>query len=278
MIDLHSHSTASDGTLSPTQLVQQAAEAGVSALALTDHDCTTGVLEATQAAHEQGIKLVPGIELSVMWSKRTLHIVGLNIDIEHAGLNTALAGAVAFRLRRGREIGEKLEKAGISAAFEGACVVAGSSLISRSHFAHFLVAQGYAKDIRQVFRRYMVKGKPGYVAGEWMGLEQGIDLIHQAGGVAILAHPARYNLSRSKLRGLFKELKLLGVDGIEVVSGSQSQDENKTMAQHALDFDFPASQGSDYHGPEKPWVQLGKLPTMHYRCKPIWEAGLGLEL
>lgn len=278
MIDLHSHSTASDGTLSPAQLVQKAAEAGISTLALTDHDCIAGIEEANQAAHELGINLVPGIELSVIWAKRTLHLVGLNIDIRHAGLNAALADAVAFRLRRGREIGEKLEQAGINNAFEGACAVAGSSLISRSHFAHFLVAQRHAKDIRQVFKRYMVKGKPGHVAGEWIGLKQGIELIHQTGGVAILAHPARYNLSRTKLRGLFKELKLLGVDGIEVVSGSHSQDENKTMAQHALDFDFPASQGSDYHGPEKPWVQLGRLPPMHYRCRPIWEAGLGLEL
>ncbi len=278
MIDLHSHSTASDGTLSPTQLVEKAAQAGVRTLALTDHDCIAGIEEANQAAQAHGIKLVPGIELSVMWSKRTLHIVGLDIDIGHAGLNAALADAVSFRLRRGREIGEKLEKIGIEGAFEGACAVAGGSLISRSHFAHFLVAHGYAKDIRQVFKRYMIKGKPGHVAGEWMSLERGIELIHQAGGVAILAHPARYNLSRTKLRGLLKELKSQGVDGIEVVSGSHSQDENKTMAQHALDFDLPASQGSDYHGPEKPWVQLGRLPPMHYRCKPIWEAGLNIAL
>lgn len=278
MIDLHSHSTASDGTLTPARLVQKAAEAGVSTLALTDHDCLAGIEEARRAAREQGIKLVPGIELSVMWSKRTLHLVGLNIDTQHAGLTSALTEAAAFRLRRGREIGEKLQKAGIDNAFEGACAVAGSSLISRTHFAHFLVDQGHAKNIRQVFKRYMVKGKPGHVAGEWMSLERGIELIHEAGGVAVLAHPARYNLSRTKLRGLFKELKILGIDGIEVVSGSHSQDENRTMAQHAIDFDLPASQGSDYHGPEKPWVQLGRLPPMHYRCKPIWEAGLDLQI
>lgn len=278
MIDLHSHSTASDGTLSPTQLVRKAAEAGVSTLALTDHDCISGIKEAKKAAHQLGINLVSGIELSVMWSKRTLHLVGLNIDIEHTALNAVLADAEMLRLRRGRKIGEKLEKVGINSAFEGACALAGGSLISRSHFAHFLVAQGHAKDIRQVFKRYMIKGKPGYVAEEWMSLEQGIELIHKAGGVAILAHPARYHLSRTRLRGLLKELKSLGVDGIEVVSGSHSQDENKTIAQHALDFDLSASQGSDYHGPEKPWVQLGCLPPMHYRCRPIWEAGLDLAL
>ncbi len=276
MIDLHSHSTASDGTLSPTQLVCQAAEAGITTLALTDHDSIAGVAEAQLAATQYGIQLVPGIELSVMWSKRTLHLVGLGIDISDPDLNEALCRAKEFRLSRGREIGLKLEQAGILHAFEGACEVAGSDLISRSHFAHFLVAEGHAKDIRQVFKRYMVRGKPGHVGGQWMSLLQGVELIHQAGGVAVLAHPARYNLTRTKLRSLFKELKAMGVDGIEVVSGSHSQDENKTMAQHALDFDFPASQGSDYHGPEKPWVQLGRLQPMHYRCRPIWEAGLEL--
>jgi len=276
MIDLHSHSTASDGTLSPTQLVEKAAQAGVATLALTDHDSVAGILEAQQAADALGIGLVPGIELSVTWSKRSLHLVGLGIDIQHAGLTTALQQALEFRHRRAQEIGSKLEVAGIPNAYEGACTVAGSALISRSHFAHFLVSKGHAKDIRQVFKRYMVRGKPGHVAGEWMPLAQGIELIHAAGGVAVLAHPARYNLSRTKLRGLFKELKVLGVDGIEVVSGSHSLEENKVMAQHALDFDFPASQGSDYHGPEKPWVQLGRMPPLHYRCTPIWEAGLKL--
>jgi len=277
LIDLHSHSTASDGTLSPTVLVRKAAEAGVEVLALTDHDSVSGVAEAQHAAKQHNIELVPGIELSVMWAKRTLHLVGLNIDIDHPALLAALQQAKDFRQQRGQEIGRKLEQAGILNAFEGACDIAGSDLISRSHFAHYLVAQGYAKDIRQVFKRYMVRGKPGHVAGQWISLEQGVALIHQAGGVAVLAHPARYNLSRSKLRGLFKELKAMQVDGIEVVSGSHSQDENKTMAQHALDFDFPASQGSDYHGPEKPWVQLGRLPPMPYRCQPIWQAGLDLS-
>jgi predicted metal-dependent phosphoesterase TrpH len=138
------------------------------------------------------------------------------------------------------------------------------------------VDQGFAKDFRQVFKRFLVKGKPGYVGGEWMPLATGIELIHQAGGVAVLAHPARYNLSRTKLRGLFKELKALGANGIEVVSGCHSKEENQTMAQHALDFGLPASQGSDYHGPDKPWVQLGRLPPMYYRCTPIWEAGLDI--
>jgi len=278
VIDLHTHSTASDGTLSPTELVCQAAAAGVRALALTDHDSVAGIAEAQRAAKQANICLVPGIELSVMWSKRTLHLVGLNLDVNNQKLRDALQQALEFRRWRAEEIARKLEIVGVKDALTGAQMMAGSDLIGRSHFARYLVEQGFAKDFRQVFKRFMVKGKPGHVGGEWMQLEAGIDLLHQAGGVAVLAHPARYNLSRTKLRGLFKELKSLGADGIEVVSGSHSKDENHTMAQHALDFDFPASQGSDYHGPEKPWVQLGRMPPMHYRCTPIWEAGLTLSL
>lgn len=276
VIDLHTHSTASDGTLSPSELVSQAAMAGVKVLALTDHDCVAGIEEAHSAAKQNDIRLIPGIELSVMWSGRTLHLVGLNIDVNNQPLGDVLQEVLDFRVWRAEEIARKLEAYGVENALDGARAMAKTDLIGRSHFACYLVDQGFAKDFRQVFKRFMVNGKPGHVAGQWMPVASGIDLIHQAGGVAVLAHPARYNLSRTKLRGLFRELKVLGVNGIEVVSGSHSKDENQTMAQHALDFDFPASQGSDYHGPEKPWVQLGRMPPMHYRCTPIWEAGLDI--
>lgn len=277
MIDLHTHSTASDGTLSPAELVLKAAEAGVKTLALTDHDCVAGIAEAQQAATRNGIRLIPGVELSVMWAKRTLHLVGLDIDVNNQALRDALDEVLKFRRWRAEEIARKLEEYGVENALGGAQAVAKTDLIGRSHFAHYLVEQGHARNIRQVFKRFLVRGKPGHVGGEWMELETGINLIHQSGGVAVLAHPARYNLSRTRLRGLLKELKALGADGIEVVSGSHSKDENQIMAQHALDFELPASQGSDYHGPEKPWVQLGKLAPMHYRCTPIWEAGLKLS-
>jgi len=276
VIDLHTHSTASDGTLSPAELISQAAAAGVKILALTDHDCVAGIAEAHSAAKQNDIRLIPGIELSVMWSGRTLHLVGLNIDVNNQPLGDVLQKVLDFRVWRAEEIARKLEAYGVENALDGARAMAKTDLIGRSHFARYLVDQGFAKDFRQVFKRFMVKGKPGHVAGQWMPVASGIDLIHQAGGVAVLAHPARYNLSRTKLRGLFRELKALGANGIEVVSGSHSKDENQTMAQHALDFDFPASQGSDYHGPEKPWVQLGRMPPMHYRCTPIWEAGLDI--
>lgn len=277
MIDLHTHSTASDGTLSPSQLVEKAAAAGITTLALTDHDCIAGIAEAKRAAEQHGIQLIPGIELSVSWSKRTLHLVGLNINTEHVGLNHALEKVLTFRRWRAEEIARSLAKHGIENALEGAQKYAKTALISRTHFAHFLAENGYAKDFRRVFKKFLVNGKPGHVRSQWMPLSEGIDLIHQAGGIAVLAHPARYNLSRSKLRGLFKEFQSLGGNAIEAVSGSHAKDENLTMAKHALDFELPVSAGSDYHGPEKPWIKLGKLASPYYRCQPIWDADLNIS-
>lgn len=277
MIDLHTHSTASDGTLTPKDLVHRAAEAGITTLALTDHDCISGIPEARKAAKTCKIRLIPGVELSVSWQGRTLHILGLNINTEHPHLNATLDAVFRARQQRAENIAQKLAEHGIEKALEGAQSHAKTGLISRTHFAQFLVEQGHAKDIRQVFKRFLVRGKPGHVSNQWMPLNDGIDLIHQASGIAVIAHPARYKLSRTKLRGLFKEFKNLGGDAIEAVSGSQSKDENLTMAKHALDFELPVSAGSDYHGPEKPWVQLGRLPEAYYRCQPVWETGLFID-
>ena len=207
MIDLHTHSTASDGTLSPTELVQHAASAGIRHLALTDHDSVSGINEAQAAADQLGIQLIHGLELSVTWSKRTLHIVALNVDIHNVKLNAALTEVLTARQSRAQFMAERLAQHGIEGALEGAQRHAKSTLIGRLHFAKFLVETGHAKDIRQVFKRFLVQGKPGYVSGQWMPLEEGVELIHQAGGIAIIAHPARYKLSRTKLRGLFSEFK-----------------------------------------------------------------------
>lgn len=277
MIDLHTHSTASDGSLSPTTLIKNAATAGITSLALTDHDCIKGIPEAQLAADQCGLNLIYGIELSVMWAKQTIHIVGLNININNKLLLHSLDKTLENRQSRAHNIAKKLAQHGIDDTYEGAKKFATTSLISRTHFAQFLVEQGHAKDIRQVFKRFLVPGKPGHVKGEWVSLAQGIALIHQAGGIAVIAHPARYRLSRTKLRRLFAEFQTLGGSAIEVVSGSHSKEENKTMAQHAIDFNLAASAGSDYHGPEKPWVQLGKLPELHYRCTPIWESDANLN-
>ncbi|MEW8626978.1 MAG: PHP domain-containing protein [Candidatus Thiodiazotropha sp.] len=269
--DLHSHSTASDGTLSPRALVQRAAEAGVEVLALTDHDTTAGIAEASQAADEFGLALIPGVEVSVTWNRQTVHLVGLNIDPLDPHLSEGLKRLRDFREWRAEEIGRKLEKAGISGAYEGALALAEGSLVSRTHFARFLVQSGIVEDERKVFKRFLVSGKPGHVPGEWATLEEAVGWIHGAGGEAVIAHPARYKMTRSKLRQLLKAFVGLQGDALEVVSGSHSRDDYINMARHAKDFDLMASAGSDFHCPENPWIALGRLPRLPEGCKPVWQ-------
>jgi len=268
--DLHSHSTASDGTLSPTELVRLAAESGVQVLALTDHDTTAGISEARQAAESADISLVAGVEISVSWSGQTVHIVGLNLDTKNGRLQQGLQGLRDFRDERAREIGRRLEKAGVADAYADALALSNGILVSRTHFARMLVARGVVKDERAVFKRYLVQGKPGFVPGEWAALETAIDWIHSAGGEAVIAHPARYKMTRTKLRRLIGEFRELGGEAIEVVSGSHSRDDYANMAKHAEDFGLQASAGSDFHSPENPWISLGRLPQLPAGCRPIW--------
>ncbi|MFT5261151.1 MAG: putative metal-dependent phosphoesterase TrpH [Saprospiraceae bacterium] len=271
MIDLHTHSTESDGTLSPTELVSRAAKSGIKTLALTDHDCVSGLEEARAQALLEGIQLIDGIELSVLWSSHTIHIVGLGIDPNNQALQSLIDQALEFRAYRAQEISKRLEKVGIENAYEGAKACAKSKLLSRAHFAQFLVEIGHAKDLKQVFKRYMVPGKPGYVVGEWVDFKMGIDVIKQAGGVAVVAHPARYKMTRSKLRRFFQDFKDAGGEALEVVSGSHSRQDAMNMTTHVLDFDLAASVGSDYHGPEKQWIQLGRMASLPQGCNPVWE-------
>lgn len=268
--DLHSHSTASDGTLSPAELVLMAKHKGVDALALTDHDETGGIAEAQKAAAAVGMQLIPGIEISVSWRHQTIHIVGLNIDPNNLELNQGLTGLREFRDWRAEEIGRRLEKANISGAYEAAKALAGGQIISRTHFAHFLANNGYAKDVRSVFKKYLVRGKPGYVPGQWAELNEAVGWIRAAGGQAVIAHPARYNITASVLRKLIAEFKEAGGEGMEVISGSHSKDDMLNMARHAEQAELKASAGSDYHGPENPWIELGRLPQMPDNCTPIW--------
>ncbi|MBV2090917.1 MAG: PHP domain-containing protein [Candidatus Thiodiazotropha sp. (ex Ctena orbiculata)] len=269
--DLHSHSTASDGTLSPRALVQRAAEAGVEVLALTDHDTTAGIDEASEAAQSCGLVLIPGVEVSVSWSRQTVHLVGLNVDPHDFQLNAGLQKLRDFREWRAEEIGRRLDKAGIPGAYEGALALAEGCLVSRTHFARFLVQSGIVEDERKVFKRFLVSGKPGHVPGEWASLEEAVGWIHAAGGQAVIAHPARYRMTRSKLRQLLKQFVALQGDGLEVVSGSHSRDDYVSMAKHAKDFDLMASAGSDFHCPENPWIELGRLPSLPEGCKPVWQ-------
>ncbi len=270
-IDLHTHSTASDGRLAPAELVHRSAAAGVELLALTDHDGVDGLDEARQSAKDIGIRLINGIELSVTWHKRTIHIVGLHFDPNSAPLQAGIESLQDFRRSRAIEIAAKLDSAGITGAYEGAQAFSGGNMLGRMHFANFLIAAGYAKNVRSVFKKYLVNNKPGYVSGDWATLNEAVSWITQAGGVAVIAHPARYKLTRTKLRKLIKDFMAAGGQAIEVVSGSYCINEMNTMACHAVDFDLYASCGSDFHDPDFPWIKLGQLPDLPDKCKPVWD-------
>ncbi|WP_455366481.1 PHP domain-containing protein [Kaarinaea lacus] len=270
--DLHSHSIVSDGSLSPTELVARAKSKGVDVLALTDHDATDGLSEAGQAARDEGITLVPGVEVSVTWNGPTIHIVGLGIDPDCVTLQKGLKQIREFRRWRAEEIGRRLAANGIDGALAGAKKFATGALVSRTHFAHYLVESGYAKDIRQVFKRYLVHNKPGHVPGQWTSLENAVSWINEAGGQAVIAHPGRYRLTATKMRQLLAEFKDCGGVGLEVVSSAHSESECMNMARYCQQFDFLASRGSDYHGPEHAWIELGKIPALPEICRPIWHS------
>lgn len=270
--DLHSHSIASDGTLTPTDLVQRAHRQGVQVLALTDHDTTDGLPEAGRAAAQVGLALVPGVEISVTWERRTIHVVGLNVDAGHPALQTGLAQLREFRHWRAEEIGRRLAKADVPDALAGASRYASGSIIGRTHFAHYLVEIGRAASVREVFKRFLVKDKPGHVPGQWAALADAVGWIRSAGGQAVIAHPARYRLTATKLRKLMAEFVAAGGEGMEVVTGSHSPDECRSMAAHVRRQGLWASCGSDYHGPENPWIELGKLPALPADCPPIWDS------
>ncbi len=270
--DLHSHSTASDGTLAPAALVQRASSQGVQVLALTDHDTTAGLEEAAAAAAVAGLNLVRGVEISVTWERRTVHIVGLHVDPADSALQAGLAGLREFRNWRAEEIGRRLAKANVADALAGASRHAKGSIIGRTHFAHYLVEIGRAASVRDVFKRFLVNDKPGYVPGQWASLADAVAWIRGAGGLAVIAHPARYRLTATKLRKLTGEFLECGGTAMEVVTGSHSADECATIAAHVRRHGLWASCGSDYHGPENPWIELGRLPALPADCQPVWES------
>lgn len=269
--DLHTHSQASDGTLTAAELVRRAHVAGVDVLALTDHDSLDGLDEARATAAELPLQLVSGVEVSVTWNGQTIHIVGLNIDQENAALRDGLVGLQAFRDWRAEEIGRRLAKAGIEGTYSGARRLASGRIVSRTHFAHYLVELGRARSVRDVFKKFLIRNKPGYVPGEWAALDQAVGWIRGAGGVAVVAHPARYPLTGGKLRRLLGEFKDCGGTAIEVVSGSHTNEDMQRMAGIARNLGLRASRGSDYHGPENPWVELGRIPLLPEGCVPVWQ-------
>lgn len=273
--DLHTHTTASDGELSPKALVIKAKANGVDVLAITDHDTTEGIAEAKIEACKQNIRLLPGIELSVSWMHKNFHIIGLGIDPDNEKLKASLTETEILRQQRAIEIGNKLEKIGVIKAYYEARELAGVSTLTRSHFARVLINQGFADDSREVFKKYLVHNKPGFVKTNWVEMASGIKLIKDAGGEAILAHPMRYNITASWLRRFLAAFKQAGGIGIEVVTGSSNADEITTTAAYARRFELSGSAGSDYHGFDNTWVRLGQLATMPESVTPVWEKWKG---
>ena len=270
-IDLHSHSTASDGLLTPAELVRHAAAHGVRVLALTDHDDTSGLEEASIAASVAGINLINGVEISVTWKGRTIHIVGLQIDPEYAPLKEGLSNLRSGRLARAEGMAASLSRTGIQNSLEGAYSYVTRGIISRTHFARFLVEQGYAKDFHAVFKRFLVKGKPGYFEHHWAEMEDALDWITGSGGVAVIAHPGRYDLGRTNLQQLFEDFCRLGGTGVEVVTGNHSRIQYQEFARLSRQFGLLASKGSDYHGPGHPYIEMGSLPDLPEGCTPVWQ-------
>lgn len=268
--DLHSHSTASDGALSPEDLIARAIAQGVNVLALTDHDGTEGIAKAQQASENTDLTLISGVEISVTWGGGTVHIIGLNVDIDNTILQQGLMEMRTFRISRAVKMAERLEKVGITGALDGARKYASDVMLGRLHFAQFLVEQGHAKNISDVFKRFLVRNKPGYVAGEWASLSDAVTWITAAGGQAVIAHPARYKMTATKLRRLITDFKVAGGVGIEVVSGRQHPEEVKNLARLAEQFELLASCGSDFHTPDNTWVELGHLAALPKSCVPIW--------
>ena len=269
--DLHAHSTYSDGLLSPDAVVRRAAVRGVDVFALTDHDETAGLSEAREAALDAGITLIPGAELSVSWESHTLHILGLAIDASNAALEAGLASIRSGRDARARRMAAGLAEAGIHGAYEGARkFVTSERLMSRTHFARFLVEAGYARETKDVFKRFLTPGKPGYVKHAWASLTDAVGWIHGAGGVAVVAHPGRYRISPTGMRRLLEEFRDAGGDGIEVLSPSHTPAQFAEYSAYARVYGLAASCGSDYHGPGEGWLDLGDLPDMPAGVTPIW--------
>ena len=269
--DLHCHSTVSDGTLEPVELARRAHAKGVQLWALTDHDELGGIEAASAAAAELGLPFVAGVEISVSWAHETLHIVGLRIDASNAVLRGGLEQTRSGRTIRAHKMADQLAEAGIPDAFEGALNYVGNpDLIGRTHFARYIVEINRCDDVKEVFTRYLVAGKPGYVPMQWASLEEAVGWIHAAGGVAVIAHPGRYKLTDTELRELFAQFKALGGEAIEVVTGSHSNDQFRRFASYAKEFGFLASRGSDFHGPEESRFDLGTLPPLPDSVVPVW--------
>lgn len=270
--DLHCHSVVSDGTLTPEALAERAAANGVELWALTDHDEVGGQHRAAAAAKAHGMRYLCGTEISVTFIGQTVHIVGLGFDPDDAALVQGLRQTRGGREERAQEMSDGLAQVGIKGAYEGALKYVGNpELISRTHFARFLVETGVCKETNEVFRKYLTEGKPGFVPHRWANLKDAVGWITGAGGMAVIAHPARYKFTPNEEFALFTEFKALGGGGVEVVTGSHTAAEYVTYADMAREFGLAASRGSDFHSPDESHTELGTLPLLPGNLTPVWE-------
>lgn len=269
--DLHSHTIASDGHLTPSELVDRAVANGVTTLAITDHDTIAGLAAAHDYIKTQALELtlIDGVEISTSWHSFDIHIVGLVVDTQSSIFNTFLQQQKERRQERALRIAKELEKAGIPDPLQGARNIAGEADLTRAHFARYLMSLGKAKSLHKIFSKYLAKGKIGYVKPQWSRIEEAVAAIHAAGGQAVLAHPTRYQLSGKWLKRLIAEFAQAGGDAIEVAMSQQTPDQRSQLAQHATQFNLLASLGSDFHYPS-PWLDLGKNLWLPSGCQPVW--------
>lgn len=269
--DLHCHSVVSDGTLTPEELAPRAKTNGVELWALTDHDEVGGQERAAAAARQVGLPYLTGTEISVTFANVTVHIVGLGFDPTDRALVNGLRQTRGGREERARQMGVELARAGIPGAFEGAMKYVGNpDLISRSHFARYIVESGHCPDTNAVFRKYLAEGKPGFVPHRWANLGDAVKWITGAGGVAVIAHPARYKFTANEEFALFNEFRAHGGRGVEVVTGAHSQADYVKYAEFCSEFDLLGSRGSDFHSPDESHTDLGKLPDLPGSVTPVW--------
>ncbi|WP_439117191.1 RNase RNM [Pectobacterium brasiliense] len=278
LYDLHSHTTASDGLLTPTALVSRAVDMRVSVLAITDHDTTAGLDEAQDAIAQQGLplRLIPGVEISTLWENHEIHIVGLGMDSAHPALTKLLQQQAECRQSRAEQIAARLEKNRIPDALAGAQRLATGGQITRAHFARYLIELGIAANMNQVFKKYLAKGKIGYVPPQWCTIPQAIEAIHQSGGVSVLAHPGRYDLTAKWLKRLLATFAENGGIAMEVAQCQQAPDERTQLGRYARDFNLMASQGSDFHLPCA-WIELGRKLWLPADVEPVWHHPLLVE-
>ena len=270
-VDLHCHSTISDGVLAPAEVALRAHKNGVDMWALTDHDEVRGIPQAREAALDVGMQFVTGVEISVTWANTTIHMIGLNIDETNQDLLNGLHKTRSGRQERAEEMARGLAQVGIPNCYQGALKYVGNpDLISRSHFARYLVEIGVCPDVSSVFKSYLVEGKPGFVAHRWATLTEAVSWIRNAGGVAVVAHPGRYNLSPIAFDAFYEEFIALGGKGIEVITGSHTVDQYDEYTKLALRYGFMASRGSDFHNPDPNLPDLGQLPLLAKELTPVW--------